>query len=209
MARIDSTDSQMTDSEATSRICPAQGIICNTDRPDHAITGFTPRATPGAVVRIWRLPPGLNAGAGVGRLGGDRLAVGKHRYGLLGWILDSCSLCRLAFVLAKVKGHDQVEWAWYGFIFGLFGLLAAVGLPDHRVAPDTSTEPCPACGETLAKGYSKCRNCNEALMWHEGTPYSGSESEVRKQLSELAEAKRQQLQEETDERQPVFKPGEM
>ena len=127
-------------------------------------------------------------------------AVIQREEALLRWILDSCSLCRLAFVLAKVKGHDQVEWAWYGFIFGLFGLLAAVGLPDHRVAPDTSTEPCPACGETLAKGYSKCRNCNEALMWHEGTPYSGSESEVRKQLSELAEATRQQLLKETEEK---------
>ena len=30
MARIDSTDSQMTDGEATSRICPARAIICNT-----------------------------------------------------------------------------------------------------------------------------------------------------------------------------------
>ena len=121
------------------------------------------------------------------------------------WTLVYSTVCSaLSFKLAEVKGHDKGEWALFGFVFGLLGLLAAVGLPDHHNAPDASTEPCPACGGTLAKGYRKCRYCSESLMWHEGTPYSGSESEVRKQLSELAElaeAKRQQLQEETDERQ--------
>ena len=50
----------------------------------------------------------------------------------IGTLVHSAVCCGLAYKLAKVKGHDEVEWAWYGFLFGLFGLLGAVGLPDHH-----------------------------------------------------------------------------
>ena len=119
----------------------------------------------------------------------------------IGTLIHSAVCCGLAAKLAKVKGHDEVEWACIGFFFGLFGLLAAVGLPGHHNEPNASTEPCPACGGMLAKGYMKCRHCGESLTWHEGAPFWGTESEVRKQLFELAEAQRALLQEESDERQ--------
>jgi len=46
-------------------------------------------------------------------------------------LINSVVCGGLSAKLAEVKGHDKVAWAWCGFLFGLFGLLAAVGLPDH------------------------------------------------------------------------------
>ena len=52
----------------------------------------------------------------------------------IGTLVHSAVCCGLAAKLAKVKGHDEVEWALFGFFFGLLGLMAAVGLPDHHNA---------------------------------------------------------------------------
>ena len=113
--------------------------------------------------------------------------------------LVQSTLCGIiAADLARVKGHDTTKWGWYGFLFGLIGLWGAVGLPD-RNTPGMSSAMCPACGGAALYGYRKCRNCGEALVWHDGNPMWRPDSEVYERLSELAKEKRQQK--EVDDRQ--------
>jgi hypothetical protein len=52
---------------------------------------------------------------------------------------------------------------WCGFFLGPLGILIAALALDGR-------PPCPACGERINNGASKCGHCREPLNWLEGEP---------------------------------------
>lgn len=67
--------------------------------------------------------------------------------------------------VAKSKGRDFLLWLLLGFLFGWFALIAIVGMPSLRSAPNSS----PAGGITKLPDYTSvpveriCRKCDRPL----------------------------------------------
>lgn len=43
--------------------------------------------------------------------------------------------------IAKEKGHANVKYFWYSFLFGIFGALIVIALPDRGKQPEKRTPP--------------------------------------------------------------------
>jgi hypothetical protein len=68
----------------------------------------------------------------------------------------------LAGHVAVQKGHSRGAWFLSGFLFGVLGLLAAVGLSDNRkpeMAKNNFVKNCPDCCELVHKLAKKCKFC--------------------------------------------------
>ena len=62
--------------------------------------------------------------------------------------------------LAQKKGHSEAAWFCCGFFLGLFGLIAAAGLPTRQPAEVVSFKKrCPDCAELVRKDASVCKFC--------------------------------------------------
>lgn len=68
----------------------------------------------------------------------------------------------LSMNLAERKGHSTGAWFASGFFFGIFGLIAAVGLPTKMTPPPSITglqKNCPDCAEGIRKEALVCKFC--------------------------------------------------
>lgn len=73
-------------------------------------------------------------------------------------IISGC----LASSLAHNKGFSPVEWLGIGLLLGVFGLIAAAGLPNRKVmAPARRLEKkCPDCAGYVPVEARVCRHCH-------------------------------------------------
>ena len=75
--------------------------------------------------------------------------------------------------LAKKKGHNTGAWFACGFFFGIFGLIAAAGLPLKQVAKEAAkrepeaTKRCPDCAGLVKQDAHICRYCGHRFSAEE------------------------------------------
>lgn len=77
-------------------------------------------------------------------------------------ILQAIVCAALSSTIAKNKGHSGDTWGMVGFFFGIFGLIAAAGLSDKKVAQSevgSSLKTCPDCAESVKRRAKVCRFC--------------------------------------------------
>jgi len=68
--------------------------------------------------------------------------------------------------LAEEKGHRSGSWFATGFFFGIFGLIAAAGLPTKTIIDSASSllKKCPDCAELIRKEALVCKYCGHSYM---------------------------------------------
>ena len=64
--------------------------------------------------------------------------------------------------LAEKKGHDASTWFACGLFFGIFGLIAAAGLPTARRVTK-GFKDCPDCAETVGYRARVCPHCGHGF----------------------------------------------
>lgn len=75
----------------------------------------------------------------------------------------------LASILADRKGHSEGAWFAAGLLLGVFGLIAAAGLPDiyarqGQYAPTSgASRTCPDCAEPIRVRAKVCKYCGHAF----------------------------------------------
>jgi len=78
--------------------------------------------------------------------------------GIVGWLASG----GLAAFVADQKGYSSGSWFACGFLFGIFGLIAAAGLPAKGGLKDRDSvlsKECPLCAETLKLQARVCKYC--------------------------------------------------
>ncbi len=67
----------------------------------------------------------------------------------------------LSGTLAEKKGYSTGAWFAAGFFLGIFGLIAAAGLPvlARQSQSDPLTKPCPDCAEPIRQEALVCKHC--------------------------------------------------
>ena len=71
----------------------------------------------------------------------------------------------LSAYLAEQKGYSTGAWFFLGFLFGVVGLIACVGLPSANESRDvynrdeSLVKRCPRCAELVRIEASVCRFC--------------------------------------------------
>jgi HEAT repeat protein len=68
--------------------------------------------------------------------------------------------------LAEKKGHSPGAWFAAGFFFGIFGLIAAAGLPakPSTTTVGHSTKACPNCAEPIRREALVCKYCGRQFV---------------------------------------------
>lgn len=76
-------------------------------------------------------------------------------------IISGC----LAGSLANNKGFSPVEWFGIGLLLGIFGLIAAAGLPNRKVMPEAMRleKKCPDCAGFIPAEARVCRHCHHVF----------------------------------------------
>ena len=75
----------------------------------------------------------------------------------------------LASILADKKGHSEGAWFAAGLVLGVFGLIAAAGLPDMYARPEPyapgpgAVRTCPDCAEPIRVEARVCKYCGHAF----------------------------------------------
>jgi len=75
----------------------------------------------------------------------------------------------LASILADRKGHSEGAWFAAGLVLGVFGLIAAAGLPDMYARPGPyapgpgASRTCPDCAEPIRAEARVCKYCGHAF----------------------------------------------
>ena len=75
----------------------------------------------------------------------------------------------LASILADRKGHSEGAWFAAGLVLGVFGLIAAAGLPDMYARPGPyapgpgPSRTCPDCAEPIRVEARVCKYCGHTF----------------------------------------------
>ena len=68
----------------------------------------------------------------------------------------------LSMDVAEKKGYSSGSWFAVGFFFGIFGLIAAAGLPVNiRGSKNELLKTCPDCAELIKMKANVCRYCGK------------------------------------------------
>jgi len=118
---------------------------------------------------------------------------------IVGILLFQAVACAvLSGIVANNKNRDPVGWSILGFLFGLFGFVAALVVEevepkrkqrsgekrkrsstDGGFDPDEHEKKCPMCAEYIKLEARRCKHCG----------YEFSEEEVEQQIEERKEEK--------------------
>lgn len=75
-------------------------------------------------------------------------------------LVSLCITGFLAAYIAKEKEYPYGTWFAIGFFLGLFGLIAAAGLPVKNISQRGEVmKECPECMEFVKEKAIKCRFC--------------------------------------------------
>ncbi len=76
-------------------------------------------------------------------------------------ILQALVSGSLSSSLANNKGFSPVEWFGIGLLLGVFGLIAAAGLPNRKLLPAVQPmeKKCPDCAGFVPAEARVCRHC--------------------------------------------------
>ncbi len=80
-------------------------------------------------------------------------------------ILQAIVSGSLSSSLANNKGFSPVEWFGIGLLLGVFGLIAAAGLPNRKVPPAVLPiqKKCPDCAGFVPVEARVCRHCHRGF----------------------------------------------
>jgi HEAT repeat protein len=75
----------------------------------------------------------------------------------------------LAMNVAEHKGHSSGAWFGAGFFFGIFGLIAAAGLPINQstISVNVLLKKCSDCAESIRKEALVCKYCGKKFSKEE------------------------------------------
>jgi hypothetical protein len=126
-------------------------------------------------------------------------------------VVDAIICGILSAVIASSKGRDELSWGVVGFFFGIFGLIAAVGVTKRETAASTAAErkqgtalpnavdgrrekKCPDCAEMVLADARICRFCQHEFDLAEEMRFQ-KEEELRLQKDRLVrEAEQKELE---------------
>ena len=88
---------------------------------------------------------------------------------VIGIIIADAIICGiLSSYLADKKGYSVGGWFLVGLLFGIFGLIAAAGLPliPGRTKIQEGTKKCPKCRELMDIHALTCGYCGQKFNEH-------------------------------------------
>jgi hypothetical protein len=84
-------------------------------------------------------------------------------------LIQAFGCAALSTVLAEKKGYSEGAWFAAGFFLGIFGLIAAAGLPviPREIRSEPLTKSCPDCAEPIRKEALLCKHCGRRFERNE------------------------------------------
>ncbi len=78
-------------------------------------------------------------------------------------IVQAIACAALSGYLANQKGYNGESWGFIGFFLGIFGVIAAAGLPvkNNKETLSKMTKKCPDCAEIILKEAIVCKFCGK------------------------------------------------
>lgn len=132
-------------------------------------------------------------------------------------ILQAIVFAVLSALVASDKNRDAFGWGVLGFLFGLFGFIAAIAVGEveldekstsrrkksqpsstREFNPDEHEKKCPMCAEYIKLEARRCKHCGHEFSDEEVERHIEEKKRELKEKKELREKKRAEPREKKD-----------